>query len=260
MVQLRHVAISSAFLLFACGGTTPTGASVATPQPAPAAGTEAHAQSAPATDPHADRDGDRILDVCDECINEPEVYNGHEDLDGCPDRGDVLLIDNQVRILEKIYFERGLDRPAAQSTPVLDAVAATISGNPELELIGIVGHADTRERDAHALARRRAEAVRDALVAHGVDAARLSVFESGSGVPAEAAGESAADRAVANRRVEFAIMRTAEREMARWSGTTMELIGALEAARAAPPLEMHRVPLSEAARRACDASAGQRAD
>lgn len=260
MVQLRHVAIGSALILFGCGGTTPAGSPVATPEPVPATVTEANEQSLPATDLHADADGDRILDVCDECINEPEVYNGHEDLDGCPDRGNVLLIDNQIRILEKIYFERGLGRPVTQSTPILDAVAATLTANPELQLIGIVGHADSHERDAHGLARRRAEAVRDALVAHGVDAARLSVFESGSGVPADGSGVSASDRAVANRRVEFTIMRTAEREMARWTGTTMEVIGALEAARTEPPLEMHRVPLSEAARRACDASAGQRAD
>ena len=32
-----------------------------------------------------DSDNDGIPDNIDECISEPEVYNGYRDLDGCPD-------------------------------------------------------------------------------------------------------------------------------------------------------------------------------
>ncbi len=36
-----------------------------------------------------DRDGDGILDPEDACVDEPENYNGFEDLDGCPDDPDT---------------------------------------------------------------------------------------------------------------------------------------------------------------------------
>ena len=55
--------------------------------------------------PDPDNDQDRILDVDDACPNDPETYNGFEDEDGCPDRGSVVIEENQIVILEKIYFE-----------------------------------------------------------------------------------------------------------------------------------------------------------
>ncbi len=36
-----------------------------------------------------DRDGDGILDSFDQCPDNPETYNGYEDLDGCPDDPDT---------------------------------------------------------------------------------------------------------------------------------------------------------------------------
>ena len=36
----------------------------------------------------ADRDGDGIVDPDDRCVSEPEDIDGHEDLDGCPDKDD----------------------------------------------------------------------------------------------------------------------------------------------------------------------------
>lgn len=32
-----------------------------------------------------DNDNDGILDNFDQCLNEPETYNGYKDEDGCPD-------------------------------------------------------------------------------------------------------------------------------------------------------------------------------
>ncbi len=65
--------------------------------------------------PDPDNDQDRILDVDDSCPNDPETYNGFEDEDGCPDRGSVVIEENQIVILEKIYFET--DSAGSSSAP-----------------------------------------------------------------------------------------------------------------------------------------------
>jgi outer membrane protein OmpA-like peptidoglycan-associated protein len=69
----------------------------------------------------------RRLDVNDECPNEPETYNGKDDEDGCPDKGDVVLTDTDIMILKKVYFEYDSAVIKPVSYNILDAVAATIS-------------------------------------------------------------------------------------------------------------------------------------
>ena len=52
-------------------------------------------------------------------------------------------------------------------------LAAAIIGSPDFGSVTVVGHADRRERHRSALAAKRAEAVRDALIARGVASDRL---------------------------------------------------------------------------------------
>src|SRR5206468_1652160 len=92
--------------------------------------------------PDPDNDKDGIPDVDDKCPNEPEAYNGFEDADGCPDKGKVIIHKGKLEILDKIYFETDKDEIKPVSFPLLDAIAATINGNPQIELIEIQGHAD----------------------------------------------------------------------------------------------------------------------
>lgn len=125
--------------------------------------------------PDPDDDGDRIPDACDRCPRDAERYNGHCDEDGCPDRGAVLLIDCQIRILDRIGFTRGRSVLATVEGPRLDAIAASVSGNPQLERLTIRGHAHVSERGAEALALARATAVRDALTARGIPVERLAI-------------------------------------------------------------------------------------
>ena len=101
----------------------------------------------------------------DKCPNEPETYNGFEDDDGCPDKGKVIVRKGKLEILDKIYFETDKDEIKPISFPLLDAIAATINGNPQIELIEIQGHADERGDDAHNLdlTERRAHSVQAAL-------------------------------------------------------------------------------------------------
>jgi OOP family OmpA-OmpF porin len=158
--------------------------------------------------PDIDNDEDRILDTDDACPNEPETYNGTQDEDGCPDNGIVVIEENSIVILEKIYFETDSAAIQDRSTPVLDAVAATLIGNPSITQIEVQGHADERGDDDYniRLTRDRAAAVVEALASRGVDRGRLRSAGYGERCPVDPRhAPEAWDR---NRRVEFKILRT----------------------------------------------------
>jgi outer membrane protein OmpA-like peptidoglycan-associated protein len=160
--------------------------------------------------PDPDNDKDRILDVNDKCPNEPETYNGFEDDDGCPDKGRVIVRKGKLEILDKIYFETDKDEIKAISFPLLDAIAATIKGNPQIQLIEIQGHADERGDDAHNLdlTERRAQSVRRALEERGVEPGRLKAHGYGETKPI--CTQHNEDCWSQNRRVEFIILKRAD--------------------------------------------------
>jgi OmpA-OmpF porin, OOP family len=158
--------------------------------------------------PDPDNDRDRILDRDDSCPNDPETYNGYQDEDGCPDKGSVIIEENEIIILEKIYFATDSAEILPKSFPIVDAVAATMIGNPQITLVEIQGHADERGTDEYniRLTSDRAASVRQALIQRGVDSNHLR--SAGYG---ERCAVDPAHNAVAwekNRRVEFKIIRT----------------------------------------------------
>jgi outer membrane protein OmpA-like peptidoglycan-associated protein len=160
--------------------------------------------------PDPDNDQDRILDKSDSCPNDPETYNGFEDKDGCPDRGSVIIEENQIVILEKIYFETDSAEIQQRSYPIIDAVAATLIGNPQILMIEIQGHADERSSDEYniKLTRDRAAAVLEALYQRGVDRRRMRSGGYGERCPIDPShNETAWEK---NRRVEFKILETEE--------------------------------------------------
>jgi OOP family OmpA-OmpF porin len=159
--------------------------------------------------PDPDNDKDRILDKDDKCPNEPETYNGFEDEDGCPDRGRVVVTDTSIEILDVIYFEYNSDVIKPASYPILDAVAATMQGNPSIQLIEIQGHTDERGDDAYNLdlSDRRAKSVLKYMVGKSVDANRLTSQGYGETQPLDRAhNEKAWSK---NRRVAFLIIKRA---------------------------------------------------
>jgi len=160
--------------------------------------------------PDPDNDHDRILDVNDKCPNDPETYNGFEDDDGCPDKGMVVVKKGKLEIMDKIYFETDKDEIKSVSFPLLDAIAATIKGNPQIESIEIQGHADERGDDAHNLdlTERRAAAVRRALTERNVEAYRLKSHGYGETKPI--CTKHAEDCWSQNRRVEFIILKRSD--------------------------------------------------
>jgi hypothetical protein len=147
----------------------------------------------------SDLDGDRIAGAKDLCPNEPELYNGVDDEDGCPDRPrerDDCVRTDVLEIIDRVYFDPASSRLPTRTQPIIEAVAATIVGNPQLEKIGVVGGRAHDEPDR--LAAERAVTVIKDLVAGGVPAPRL-----------ESHGHLGAisDKAEANRAVWFVVLR-----------------------------------------------------
>jgi outer membrane protein OmpA-like peptidoglycan-associated protein len=157
--------------------------------------------------PDPDNDKDRVLDQDDKCPNEPETYNGTEDEDGCPDKGRVIVRKGKIEILDKVYFETARTVIKPISYPILNAVAATLKGNPQIRLLEIQGHADERGNDDYnlRLTDGRVASVKEYLINKGVEADRL--ISKGYGEAAPICHEHDEGCWSQNRRVEFVILK-----------------------------------------------------
>jgi outer membrane protein OmpA-like peptidoglycan-associated protein len=158
--------------------------------------------------PDPDNDKDGIPDVRDKCPNEPETYNGFEDEDGCPDKGNVIIQDNSIVILQKIKFKTNSAEILPESSPILDAVATTLIHHPEFMLVEVAGHADERADDAYnlRLTQDRVNSVVRALLSRNVGKDRLRAKGYGEYCPEDPGHNEAAWET--NRRVEFKIVKT----------------------------------------------------
>ena len=158
--------------------------------------------------PDLDNDRDRILDRDDRCPDEPETYNGIDDADGCPDRGRVVVTDTSIEVLDQIFFghDSAVVRPA--STSVLDAIAATLRGNPENRKVEVGRPPSDDEAESWSLASRRAAAVRQALIDRGIEARRLVIVPYGATRPLDARTTEVAR--AKNRRADFLIAQREE--------------------------------------------------
>jgi len=126
--------------------------------------------------PEKDTDKDGIIDPLDKCPEEPETYNGVDDDDGCPDgKQTVVLTTTEIKILEKVFFDTNKDTIKKVSYKLLNTVAVVLKQNPQITKIRIDGHTDDMGKDEYNLdlSKRRAKAVREYLVEQGVDADRL---------------------------------------------------------------------------------------
>ena len=104
----------------------------------------------------------------------------------------------------RVWFQKGSAALDAEDLALLREVALAMADHPEILRVEVLGHASTDEgAKARALGQRRAEAARDALVASGVDPARLVVGSWGTERPMFDSG-TAAGRAH-NRVVEFVV-------------------------------------------------------
>jgi outer membrane protein OmpA-like peptidoglycan-associated protein len=131
-----------------------------------------------APDPDNDRDG--IPDTIDRAPLEPETVNGWMDMDGAPD---------SLPQLAPVTFARGSASVGREARGYLRGLSALLAASDALGL-SIAARADPglAPAEALALARRRGQAVRDALVEAGMDPARLETTFSAEG-PADGFGQ-----------------------------------------------------------------------
>jgi outer membrane protein OmpA-like peptidoglycan-associated protein len=151
--------------------------------------------------PGVDSDHDGIADALDACPREPGSP-GEGSRNGCPQFTHVTVSATEIRILQKVQFDKGSDKLPASAQGLVEAIAQTLLTNKQIRAIEIAGHASNDEKNAADLGYRRAAAVRAALVRQGVTA-ELSLKSYGADRPL--APSTTEDGRKLNRRVEFAI-------------------------------------------------------
>jgi outer membrane protein OmpA-like peptidoglycan-associated protein len=115
--------------------------------------------------------------------------------------------ESTVLVLRRVLFSEGSTRVAADQGAALDEVLEILRNfptHPATErplIVEIEGHADPREKGARWLAKRRAEAVRDALIKLGAPKEKLSVIAYAADRPL--APSDSSEHRVLNRRVSF---------------------------------------------------------
>jgi outer membrane protein OmpA-like peptidoglycan-associated protein len=114
--------------------------------------------------------------------------------------------------LDKVYFEYNKAAIKSESCPILDAVAATLQGNPDIQAIEIQGHTDERGNPNYnlRLSDDRSKSVRKYLIGKGIEASRLRAKGYGESVLIDSSNTEEAH--AKNRRVEFLIIKRATDE------------------------------------------------
>ncbi len=153
--------------------------------------------------PDTDRDGDGIPDRLDKC---PDQFGPPPD--GCPKKYTLVEVKrDRIEIKQQVHFATAKFRVLPDSFPLLNQVVQVLHDWPKMK-IGIQGHTDSIGGEASnmRLSQKRAEAVRDYLVAKGIEPERLEATGYGPTKPI-ASNKTERGRA-ANRRTEFRIVAT----------------------------------------------------
>ncbi|MEM8608573.1 MAG: OmpA family protein [Myxococcota bacterium] len=150
--------------------------------------------------PDLDRDGDTLVDRLDNCPDEP----GPVENQGCPTEQRVFIEEGEIQLLEKIYFDFDSAKLQERSFEVLDNVAEVLKAHPEVTLVRVEGHTDSRGNDAYnmRLSQRRAESVVRYLVKAGIKRKRLDAEGFGESDPL-IPNATTEEEYSKNRRVEF---------------------------------------------------------
>jgi outer membrane protein OmpA-like peptidoglycan-associated protein len=123
-----------------------------------------------------------------------------------PKKANVQVVGSEIKISKQVHFETDSAKIVGDSNALLEEIADVMQQNPNLKRVEIQGHTDntgTRDRNA-VLSQERADAVRQWLIRHGVDASRLTAKGYGQEKPLSP-NVTAANRA-RNRRVQFIIL------------------------------------------------------
>ncbi len=152
--------------------------------------------------PPKDTDGDGILDPEDACPKEAGKPNKDPKKHGCPK---AQIVKGQIKILEQVKFKTASAKILPESDELLTAVAKILKDHPEIKLVSVEGHTDSRgsKRYNTGLSRRRAASVVKWLTSHGIDKKRLTSNGFGPSKPIDTNDTEEGRRN--NRRVEFHI-------------------------------------------------------
>ncbi|MGB1410785.1 MAG: OmpA family protein [Flavobacteriaceae bacterium] len=149
--------------------------------------------------PFYDADGDGVEDKNDQC---PDIA-GTASNNGCPEV--TIEVINQLNEYSKtILFDTGKTSISEESAAVVQDMADVMSAYPNA-MFEVEGHTDSvgSAKNNQKLSEARAQSVHDALVALGIDDARLSFIGYGEDRPV-ASNNTAAGKAE-NRRVEVSL-------------------------------------------------------
>ncbi len=152
----------------------------------------------------ADTDGDGFLGADDRCPDAPEIKNGFEDSDGCPDELPAAVKDF-MGVIAGIEFDNNQAAIRPSSALALEQALKVLTEYPSLR-IEIIGHTDSRGSREHnlELSQRRAQAVKEHLVAKGIEPRRIESKGEGPDVPITT-NDTLAGRQK-NRRIEFRVL------------------------------------------------------
>ena len=123
---------------------------------------------------------------------------------GCRDYQKLVVKPDKLELKEKLYFAWDQATIQNESFPMLDEVVQALKDNEQLR-VQVEGHSSSDGTDEHnqSLSSRRADAVVDYLVAHGIAKERLHSKGFSSSAPNDT-NATAAGREN-NRRVEFVV-------------------------------------------------------
>jgi OmpA-OmpF porin, OOP family len=179
--------------------------------------------------PIRDADGDGVEDSIDRC---PDIAAGPGGKNGCPM---ARIAGNKILILEPVNFATDQDVILSESFPVLEEVSQVLKTHPELHLVLIEGHTDSRAGETYNLdlSKRRAASVRSYLEESGVAPERLCSQGFGQGRPV---AENDTEEGMArNRRVEFTILPPPAEGAPRCPGAPVERPGKKQGAKRPAP-------------------------
>ena len=151
--------------------------------------------------PDVDTDGDGIFDRFDKC---PDKFGAPPE--GCPKIYTLVEVKKErIEIKQQVHFATAKYRVLPDSFPLLNQVVQVLNDFPKMR-VSIEGHTDNVGGEASnmRLSQRRAEAVRDYLVAKGISPDRLEA--TGFGPTKPIASNKTVKGKGKNRRTEFRVI------------------------------------------------------